>query len=134
MGAVESPVGGARRPWRRTSLKSRRGCVRSGPLWRRNPDACPNRRLSRWQERALTRSSCGEAAAGPRGPARTEREVNSRGTATSFSAGESWIGDDRILTKALATRGSVHSSYGELDQAAPLVEEAVPLGARLARP
>jgi tetratricopeptide (TPR) repeat protein len=60
--------------------------------------------------------------------------VNSRGTATSFSAGESWIGDDRILTKALATRGSVHSSYGELDQAAPLLEEAVRLGEPLGAP
>jgi class 3 adenylate cyclase/tetratricopeptide (TPR) repeat protein len=44
------------------------------------------------------------------------------------------IGDDRILTKALATRGSVHCAYGELDQGARLLEEAVRLGEPLGAP
>src|SRR5262245_38696832 len=44
------------------------------------------------------------------------------------------IGDDRILTKALATRGSVHCAYGELDQGAPLLKESVRLGERLGAP
>jgi len=44
------------------------------------------------------------------------------------------IGDDRILTKALATRGSVHCAYGELEQGARLLEEAVHLGEPLGAP
>ncbi len=44
------------------------------------------------------------------------------------------IGDDRILTKALATRGQVHSSYGEMDQATRLIEESVRLGEPLGAP
>jgi class 3 adenylate cyclase/tetratricopeptide (TPR) repeat protein len=44
------------------------------------------------------------------------------------------IGDDRLLAKALSTRGSVHSSYGELDQAVPLIEESVRLGEPLGSP
>ena len=44
------------------------------------------------------------------------------------------IGDDRILTKALATRGSVHCAYGELDQGARMFEEAVRLGEPLGAP
>ena len=44
------------------------------------------------------------------------------------------IGDNRILTKALATRGSVHCAYGELDQGARLLEESVRLGEPLGAP
>ena len=44
------------------------------------------------------------------------------------------IGDDRILTKALSTRGIVHCSYGELDQAVRLIEESVRLGEPLGAP
>ena len=44
------------------------------------------------------------------------------------------IGDDRILTKALATRGSVHCAYGELEQGARLLEESVRLGEPLGVP
>jgi class 3 adenylate cyclase/tetratricopeptide (TPR) repeat protein len=44
------------------------------------------------------------------------------------------IGDDRILTKALATRGSVHCAYGELDQGIRLIEECVRLGEPLGAP
>jgi class 3 adenylate cyclase/tetratricopeptide (TPR) repeat protein len=44
------------------------------------------------------------------------------------------IGDDRLLAKALSTRASVHSSYGELDQAVPLIEESVRVGEPLGSP
>jgi class 3 adenylate cyclase/tetratricopeptide (TPR) repeat protein len=44
------------------------------------------------------------------------------------------IGDDRILTKALSTRGSVHCAYGELDQGARMLEESVRLGEPLGSP
>jgi len=44
------------------------------------------------------------------------------------------IGDDRILTKALATRGYVHSSYGEMDQGVRVTEESVRLGEPLGAP
>ena len=44
------------------------------------------------------------------------------------------IGDDRLLAKALSNRSNVHSSYGELDQAVPLIEESVRLGERLGSP
>jgi tetratricopeptide (TPR) repeat protein len=44
------------------------------------------------------------------------------------------IGEDRLLAKALSTRASVHSSYGELDQAVPLIEESVRLGEPLGSP
>jgi class 3 adenylate cyclase/tetratricopeptide (TPR) repeat protein len=44
------------------------------------------------------------------------------------------IGDDRILTKALATRGSVHCAYGELDEGARMLEESVRLGEPLGAP
>jgi class 3 adenylate cyclase/tetratricopeptide (TPR) repeat protein len=44
------------------------------------------------------------------------------------------IGDDRILTKALTTRGSVHCAYGELEEGARLLEEAVRLGQPLGEP
>jgi class 3 adenylate cyclase/tetratricopeptide (TPR) repeat protein len=44
------------------------------------------------------------------------------------------IGDDRILTKALTTRGSVHCAYGELEEGARLLEEAVRLGEPLGEP
>ena len=44
------------------------------------------------------------------------------------------IGDERLLTKALATRGSVHSTYGEMDQAARVLEESVRLGEPLGAP
>jgi class 3 adenylate cyclase/tetratricopeptide (TPR) repeat protein len=44
------------------------------------------------------------------------------------------IGDDRILTKALATRGGVHCTYGELDEGARLFREAVRLGETLGAP
>ena len=44
------------------------------------------------------------------------------------------IGDDRILTKALATRGSVHCAYGELDEGARMFQEAVRLGEPLGAP
>jgi class 3 adenylate cyclase/tetratricopeptide (TPR) repeat protein len=44
------------------------------------------------------------------------------------------IGDNRILTKALATRGSVHCAYGELDEGARLLEESVRLGEPLGAP
>jgi class 3 adenylate cyclase/tetratricopeptide (TPR) repeat protein len=44
------------------------------------------------------------------------------------------IGDDRILTRALASRGSVHCAYGELDQGVRLLEESVRLGEPLGAP
>ena len=44
------------------------------------------------------------------------------------------IGDDRLLAKALSNRSNVHSSYGELDQAVPLIEESVRLGELLGSP
>jgi tetratricopeptide (TPR) repeat protein len=44
------------------------------------------------------------------------------------------IGDDRILAKALATRGGVHSSYGELDEAARVIGESVRVGEPLGSP
>jgi class 3 adenylate cyclase/tetratricopeptide (TPR) repeat protein len=44
------------------------------------------------------------------------------------------IGDDRIVVKGLATRGDVHSAYGELDQAIGLIEESVRLGEPLGTP
>jgi tetratricopeptide (TPR) repeat protein len=44
------------------------------------------------------------------------------------------IGDDRILTKALATRGGVHCAYGELDEGARMFQEAVRLGEPLGAP
>jgi tetratricopeptide (TPR) repeat protein len=44
------------------------------------------------------------------------------------------IGDDRILTKALANRGTVHCAYGELDQGVRLLEESVRLGEPLGAP
>ena len=44
------------------------------------------------------------------------------------------IGDDRILTKALSTRGSVHCAYGELDEGARMLEESVRLGEPLGAP
>jgi class 3 adenylate cyclase/tetratricopeptide (TPR) repeat protein len=44
------------------------------------------------------------------------------------------IGDDRILAKALSTRGNVHCAYGELDQGVRLIEESVRLGEPLGAP
>jgi tetratricopeptide (TPR) repeat protein len=44
------------------------------------------------------------------------------------------IGDDRILAKALSTRGNVHCAYGELDEGIRLIEEAVRLGEPLGTP
>jgi class 3 adenylate cyclase/tetratricopeptide (TPR) repeat protein len=44
------------------------------------------------------------------------------------------IGNDQIVTKALATRGSVHCAYGELEQGARLLEESVRIGERLGAP
>jgi class 3 adenylate cyclase/tetratricopeptide (TPR) repeat protein len=44
------------------------------------------------------------------------------------------IGDDRILTKALSHRGSVHLAYGELEQGIRLIEESVRLGEPLGEP
>jgi class 3 adenylate cyclase/tetratricopeptide (TPR) repeat protein len=44
------------------------------------------------------------------------------------------IGDDRILSKALATRGGVHGAYGELEEATRLIEESVRLGEPLGAP
>ena len=44
------------------------------------------------------------------------------------------IGDDRILTRALASRGSVHCAYGELDQGIRLIEQSVRLGEPLGAP
>ena len=44
------------------------------------------------------------------------------------------IGDDRILAKALATRGNVHCAYGELDEGIRLIEAAVRLGEPLGAP
>jgi class 3 adenylate cyclase/tetratricopeptide (TPR) repeat protein len=44
------------------------------------------------------------------------------------------IGDDRILTKALSTRGSVHCAYGELDEGARMLAESVRLGEPLGAP
>ena len=44
------------------------------------------------------------------------------------------IGDDRILTKALVTRGSVHLAYGEIDEGARLLDEAIRLGEPLGEP
>src|SRR5262245_46162968 len=44
------------------------------------------------------------------------------------------IGDDRILTKALATRGGVHCAYGELEDGAGLLAESVRLGEPLGAP
>jgi class 3 adenylate cyclase/tetratricopeptide (TPR) repeat protein len=44
------------------------------------------------------------------------------------------IRDDRILAKALSTRGNVHCAYGELDEGIRLIEEAVRLGEPLGAP
>jgi tetratricopeptide (TPR) repeat protein len=44
------------------------------------------------------------------------------------------IGDDRILTKALATRGTVHAAYGEIDDGTRMIEEAVRVGEPLGAP
>ena len=44
------------------------------------------------------------------------------------------IGDDRVLTKALSTRGIVHVAYGELDPGARMLEETVRLGETLGEP
>jgi tetratricopeptide (TPR) repeat protein len=44
------------------------------------------------------------------------------------------IGDDRILAKALSTRGNVHCAYGELDEGIRLIEQAVCLGETLGAP
>jgi class 3 adenylate cyclase/tetratricopeptide (TPR) repeat protein len=44
------------------------------------------------------------------------------------------IGDDRILAKALSTRGNVHCAYGELDEGIRLIEQAVCLGEPLGAP
>jgi class 3 adenylate cyclase/tetratricopeptide (TPR) repeat protein len=44
------------------------------------------------------------------------------------------IGDDRILTKGLSTRGSVHTAYGELDEGVRMLEESVRLGETLGVP
>ena len=44
------------------------------------------------------------------------------------------IGNDRVLAKALATRGNVHCAYGELDEGIRLIEEAVRLGEPLGSP
>src|SRR5262249_12075978 len=44
------------------------------------------------------------------------------------------IGDDRILTKALSTRGSVHTAYGEMDEGVRTLEESVRLGEALGAP
>jgi tetratricopeptide (TPR) repeat protein len=44
------------------------------------------------------------------------------------------IGDDRILTKALTSRGSVHCAYGELEEGARLLGEAVRVGEPLGQP
>jgi class 3 adenylate cyclase/tetratricopeptide (TPR) repeat protein len=44
------------------------------------------------------------------------------------------IGDDRILTRALSTRGSVHTAYGEMDEGVRILEESVRLGEPLGVP
>jgi len=44
------------------------------------------------------------------------------------------IGNDRILAKALSTRGNVHCAYGELDEGIALIDEAVRLGEPLGTP
>jgi class 3 adenylate cyclase/tetratricopeptide (TPR) repeat protein len=44
------------------------------------------------------------------------------------------IEDDRILAKALSTRGNVHCAYGELDEGIRLIAEAVRLGEPLGAP
>jgi class 3 adenylate cyclase/tetratricopeptide (TPR) repeat protein len=44
------------------------------------------------------------------------------------------IGDDRVLAKALSTRGNVHCAYGELDEGIRLIDESVRLGESLGAP
>jgi class 3 adenylate cyclase/tetratricopeptide (TPR) repeat protein len=44
------------------------------------------------------------------------------------------IGNDRILAKALSTRGNVHCAYGELDEGIRMIEAAVRLGEPLGTP